>query len=546
MAKPTRKRSAAKSKSAKAARKAKSAPARAAAPEPAPAAAPRPAPGAPQPAPPDLRVRMYRQGLGDCFLVTLPKDDGTPFRIMIDCGVIIGTRDPEVAMRKVVRDIIDETGGKVDLLVVTHQHWDHVSGFVQVEDLFAPHDQPRCDRLAVGAVWFAWTEDPSDELAARLRREREERVNKLAGFVDAMSGNIQPEARGIVSGVGEVLGFFGIEGERKPAKSTSEAMDIVRTLSGNLRYCRPGEKPITLPGLPGVRFFVLGPPHDEKLLRKTDSATEIYHLSDLGAPASFFAAAGQVMMAVAGNASDRARQEEADQYYPFDRSYRRALQPALRSDLSERDALSDFFDRYYYGQYPDATVPDQGWRRIDGDWLGAAAEFALQLDSATNNTSLVLAIELVATGKVLLFVADAQVGNWLSWGDVSFRLDDNSTVTAQDLLRRTVFYKVGHHGSENATLREKGLELMRADDLVAFIPVDEEMAKRKHWNRMPLANLLKALDERAKYRVVRVDKEFNAEADMDKDPNRNRDAARAFARRLRTTELYHEWSMPLD
>ena len=27
-----------------------------------------------------------------------------------------------------------------------------------------------------------------------------------------------------------------------------------------------------------------------------------------------------------------------------------------------------------------------------------------------------------------------------------------------DLLHRTIFYKVGHHGSHNATLRERGLE----------------------------------------------------------------------------------------
>ena len=37
----------------------------------------------------------------------------------------------------------------------------------------------------------------------------------------------------------------------------------------------------------------------------------------------------------------------------------------------------------------------------------------------TNNTSLVLAIERIADGKVLLFPADAQEGNWLSWHDVA-------------------------------------------------------------------------------------------------------------------------------
>jgi hypothetical protein len=34
-------------------------------------------------------------------------------------------------------------------------------------------------------------------------------------------------------------------------------------------------------------------------------------------------------------------------------------------------------------------------------------------------------------------------------------------VKAEDLLERTVLYKVGHHASHNATLRQKGLELMK-------------------------------------------------------------------------------------
>ena len=37
---------------------------------------------------------------------------------------------------------------------------------------------------------------------------------------------------------------------------------------------------------------------------------------------------------------------------------------------------------------------------------------ALCLDTFTNNSSLVLAIELVESGNILLFAADAQAGNW--------------------------------------------------------------------------------------------------------------------------------------
>ena len=167
------------------------------------------------------------------------------------------------------------------------------------------------------------------------------------------------------------------------------------------------------------------------------------------------------------------------------------------------EAPAEFLQRHYYGPSSDIGEQDQSWRRIDEDWLGSAAQFALNLDSATNNTSLVLAIELSPGGEVLLFPADAQVGNWLSSQKVQWSLDGNKTVTATDLLKRTVFYKVGHHGSHNATLREHGLELM-PHGLAALLPVDHEMAVKKRWEGMPLPGLLETLNAHDA-RVVRMD-----------------------------------------
>ena len=37
-----------------------------------------------------ISVRMYRQGLGDCFLITIPKAGGGDFRMLIDCGIVLG------------------------------------------------------------------------------------------------------------------------------------------------------------------------------------------------------------------------------------------------------------------------------------------------------------------------------------------------------------------------------------------------------------------------------------------------------------------------
>src|SRR5204862_557193 len=133
-----------------------------------------------------------------------------------------------------------------------------------------------------------------------------------------------------------------------------------------------------------------------------------------------------------------------------------------------------------------------------------SSSLALQLDSATNNTSLVLAIEL-GNGDVLLFAADAQVGNWLSWQGLTWKIDGKS-VTGPDLLRRTILYKTGHHGSHNATLREKGLEEM-LNLKTAVIPVDEVVAKKMRWGAMPLEGLLTRLEEKTNKRTFRTDKQ---------------------------------------
>jgi hypothetical protein len=107
-----------------------------------------------------------------------------------------------------------------------------------------------------------------------------------------------------------------------------------------------------------------------------------------------------------------------------------------------------------------------------------------------------------------LFVADAQVGNWLSWHDKPYTTTGGRTITASELLARTRLYKVGHHGSHNATLNEKGLELM---------------THPRNWSRcspstppgygqMPSNSLVTELKDRTGGRLLRVDEDSDADA----------------------------------
>jgi hypothetical protein len=163
--------------------------------------------------------------------------------------------------------------------------------------------------------------------------------------------------------------------------------------------------------------------------------------------------------------------------------------------------------------------PRREWQRIDADWLNAAEQMALNLDSDTNNTSLALAFELGDAGPVLLFPGDAQVGNWLSWRDQLYHdCKGKKSVSIHELFARTSLYKVGHHGSHNATLKRDsgtnehpqvvpyGLELM--DDIIAMIPVDFKTAEKSQW-RMPHKPLYEALRQKSRKRVLRAD-ESNA------------------------------------
>lgn len=129
-----------------------------------------------------IKIRMYRQGLGDCFLLTIPRKQGKPFYVVIDCGVILGTKDAGKVMTDVVEHIIKTTDGHIDLVAATHEHWDHISGFGQAREIWTDKD-----RLTVGQVWLSWAENPDDLLAKKLRGDR----NKLKMALQAAASRMR-------------------------------------------------------------------------------------------------------------------------------------------------------------------------------------------------------------------------------------------------------------------------------------------------------------------------------------------------------------------
>ena len=442
-------------------------------------------------------VRVYCQGLGDCILVRVKRTSGEDFKLLIDCGVVLGTQNAASTMVGVVENIVKDTMGKIDVLAITHEHWDHLSGFIQATGSFA--------KLEPNAVWVAWTEDPDDDLAKQLKAELGKAEKALAACATAFHAAGDGASVDMLSDI--ALAPLGAAATS--STSTKAAFDKVKAMA-KVRICRPTDEPFEIPDA-NARIYVIGPPHDPKLIRKINPSTsspETYGLAMNGGGALPFGVVSALRSREAMD--DPAAPLGEDPARPFHRRMTIPLgaggRPRLFDDHSvvEGDwrAIDDFFREHYSGG--DNSRGDD-WRRIDGDWLGPAAELALALQSYTNNTSLVLALELgeIGKGDVLLFAADAQVGNWESWQTWQWP-KEAPKVAGPDLLKRTIFYKVGHHGSHNATLKDHGVGEMSSLK-AAVIPVDEVEAKKKRWGRMPLPQLISALEKAAPNMVFRTD-----------------------------------------
>lgn len=477
-----------------------------------------------------VSIRMYRGLLGDFFLVRHAIGSRV-FKMLIDCGVLqcIGSEaaKPSTARGKKrivanVADFINETGGHVDLVVATHEHFDHLSGFILAREKF--------ENFTIGKVWMAWTEDRTDKLANGYRAKTKKALSALVSL--ALNPALAASGDSMQT-VSDLLQFYGgLESLREDALGLAKPADDgnlsgnasceavltwlrKRAGAGNVSFLKPGD--VVRWGLDDVfRAYVLGPPRDDELLRKLNPSkanSEVYlaRSEDVETVMSLAAIHGQ-----AGAETDGKEQ-------PFTRLHQR---PYGRDKKRDGEKTGDEKDsakiaaKLARDKIIELYETKQSFERsIDHEWLGSAENLALKIDGDVNNTSLALALEL-PDKRVLLFPGDAQVGNWLSWGRQNYPADDKpggAVLQIEDILARAIFYKVGHHASHNATLRERGLELMTNPRLVAMIPVVEDTAREQKTKTspggwaMPYDKLYERLNQRTDGRIIRGDGDTTTE-----------------------------------
>ncbi|GIH02474.1 hypothetical protein Rhe02_05410 [Rhizocola hellebori] len=393
-----------------------------------------------------VRVRMYNVGFGDCFLLELPREQNTPFRVLVDCGAHKAGYPsegwkPEVAVAQIIEDITEEgSDPTLDVVIATHRHQDHVSGF----EAEAWRD------VTVGEVWLPWTEDPKDKQAAVIRN----RQSRLAhGLQLAFQ---QPGFNQRWSGVRE--GKTRIEALRALAANSLSNEAAMKTLHSGFRgnpvrrfLSTTNTKSIVAQGCENLTVHVLGPSRDPEVIRDMDPPAGQSYLRF-----------GNGSGPAAGSAPDR----------PFARSF--TLSPA------------DYESVYEGGVSEEIKAAAVSMMRDDD------LATAVSLDKAVNGTSLMLMFEF---GEAfLLFPGDAQWGTWNA---------AMSDPDARELLARTTFYKVGHHGSHNATPVEFVEEVLPQDENVWGTATSVHPVG--FWPEIPRKELLTELKKRSD-RMVRSDK----------------------------------------
>jgi hypothetical protein len=200
---------------------------------------------------------------------------------------------------------------------------------------------------------------------------------------------------------------------------------------------------------PGVTIHVIGPSHDRDVIRDMDPPAGQSYLRSLDLMAD-------------GSANPPPNPFRPDWW----------VEPADYQSMSSHLLF---------------TVADrQKMKEID---LQMEQAVTTSLDKAVNGTSLMLMFQI--GDAFLLFPGDAQWGTW----QIALR-----NPNWLDLLKRTIFYKIGHHGSHNATPVDF-VERILGENVWALVST----GAKPQWPQIPRQPLLDAIGKHTP-RLTRSDR----------------------------------------
>lgn len=294
-----------------------------------------------------IQVRAYVVGFGDCILLTLP--DGKASRhVLIDFGRAPNDADSLQRFPAIARDIEARTNGHLDLIVVTHEHLDHLEGFYREREIFS--------RMDIDDVWMGLPSHPDyykNYPKAKLQKRIRDAVGQFEGMARHKGLVLHPAFRSLLAN----------------NLANKDRVDYLRTLGKNsATYLARGRKATAATRWSkNVRVRVLAPEED----------TSIYYGKSTRSKALL------TRLAHEPGVSGVTTSEGFNWNFPDINRSRETSPPGL--------SASDY-------------------ERLRREIREGGVEAARFIDHAQNNTSLALLFEV--GGKRLLLPGDAELESW--------------------------------------------------------------------------------------------------------------------------------------
>jgi hypothetical protein len=195
----------------------------------------------------EISIRMYDVGWGDCFLLRFAYQRGAHRHVLIDFGTTASSPEEErERLMPVAEDIREHCGGKLDAVVATHRHRDHIGGFAALKRRVAPGNV--IARLSPDLVIQPWTESPRHQsLHAKALMGMDHFALALPNLVEAMGEEFSLRDRSQL---------LAMARQNYPNR---QAVESLAKLGRRRVYASTGSRTGLEALLPGFSVRVLGP-----------------------------------------------------------------------------------------------------------------------------------------------------------------------------------------------------------------------------------------------------------------------------------------------